>query len=556
MTGDDIFGRRQFVRGTVIAGTTLSLAGCLQLGDDGDDGGSATDDPGGDSNDGGSTGDDSDSASVVSGEEISIGETVQATLTEDAPNAPYQDRTAVPYDIAVDERRRVRISHESDGFDTYLILSDESGSVVERNAGSLSLADDDQPPGDDSLLMPLLSPGETYTIWAGLDGFVTEPVNFTLSVGGTSALTGDASSIALGETVTTDADAAVADPNNPSQLSYDLKVPLRLELTNEKRVGIEGARWTVVTDDRVAPVTAAEGEPSGNHRIRVDGRNIVQNSRVAPTRPDEGVVTFTGEYGEMTLSPGAYLIWFDVGKTVTVREPIPVAERIEGAAGIAPGETVTGELTTENPRDPRDHAHAVPYTLDGSEGQTIYATLDDTDFLDPWLLLTDTDGTAISSGGSRMPAQLPDNGTYVIWVRSQISNEAAGTLTGGFELSVTAATVPDRARTVSVGETVSGEITEDSPRDPVHNDLAIPFVVEGDGTGIAVLTQESDEFDPRLSVTDGTGQERTPPPGQGRNSANVVEVPFGLHGLYIVWAGSATGYKTGTFSLSVEEGER
>jgi hypothetical protein len=90
----------------------------------------------------------------------------------------------------------------------------------------------------------------------------------------------------------------------------------------------------------------------------------------------------------------------------------------------------------------------------------------------------------------------------------------------------------------------------------VQNDLAIPFVVEGDGTGIAVVTQESDDFDSQLSVTDGTGQERTPPPGQGRDSTNVVEVPFGLQGLYIVWAGSAAGYKTGTFSLSVEAGER
>ncbi|MFC6756099.1 MULTISPECIES: hypothetical protein [Haloarcula] len=489
-----------------------------------------------------------------SGGPISVGETVQGTLADDAPGDPHQDTPAVPYTLEVEERQRVQISHRADGYDTGLVLGDGNGTVLQRNGGSSSLSED-EPPGDGSMLLPLLSPDETYTVWAGADGFLDTGFEFTLSVAGPSALTADAQPVTLGDTVTTDGDAAVPDPNHPSQLSYSLKVPLRVELTEQKRVGID-AHWPVVTDDRIVPVTAAEGKPSGPHRISVDGRNIVQNSRVATSRPDEGVVQFTGEYGEMTLSPGTYMIWTEVGDTVTVREPIPVAERVEDAASISPGDTLTGELETEAPRDPVNHSYAEPYTVDGSAGQILYAELDNTEFIDPWLLLTDMDGTAITSDGSRMSAQLPEDGTYVIWVRSKIRHERAGSLAGAFDLTLLEGTIPDEARTISAGESVTAEITDDSPRDPVQNDLAIPFLVEGDGAGTAVARQDSDEFEPRLTVTDAVGQEWDLPPGLRKDGAGVANVPYGPQRFFIVWAGSATGIETGSFTLSVEQPEQ
>ena len=378
MSEDNNFDRRQFLTGTAAVGTTLSLAGCSLLGGDSGDDSSEPDnssDTTDGSDDSSDTTDESDSPNATRaapGSEIAIGDTVRGTLTEDAPRSPYQDRRAVPYELEVEEQQRVRISHESSEFNTYLILSDESEAVVRRNAGSTSLSD--KPPGTDSLLMPLLSPGETYTIWAGVDGFVSRAGDFTLSVGGTSALTGGARSITLGETVTTTADAGVPDPTSTSQLGYELKMPLRLELTEQTRVGIEGAYGAVITDNRVRPITAADGEPSGDHRITVDGTNIVQNSSVATSRPDEGVVQFTAGYGEMTLSPGTYLVWADVEREVTVRTPRPVTERIEGAASISPGESVTGELTRGPPRDPQNHSYAVPYTLDRRGATNIYVS--------------------------------------------------------------------------------------------------------------------------------------------------------------------------------------
>jgi hypothetical protein len=556
MSEDNSFDRRQFLTGTVAVGTTLSLAGCSLLGGDSGDDSSESDtsndttDGSDDSSDTADESDDSNATRVASGSEIAIGDTVRGTLTEDAPRAPYQDRIAVPYKLEVDKQRRVRISHESDVFETYLILTDESETAVRRNAGSTSLSDN--PPGTDSLLMPLLSPDETYTIWAGTDGFVSDAGEFTLSVGGTSALTGGARSITLGDTVTTTADAGVPDPTSTSQLGYELKMPLRLELTDQTRVGIEGAHGAVITDNRVRPITAADGEPSGDHRITVDGTNIVQNSSVATSRPDEGVVQFTAGYGEMTLSPGTYLVWADVGRKVTVRTPRPVTERIEGAASISPGETVTGELTREPPRDPQNHSYAVPYTLDGSAGQAIYADVDNTELTDTEVVLTDTDGTTITLDGSRLSARLPEDGTYVIWVRSRWN--AGATVTGEFDLAVSEATVPDEAQPISVGDTVTAEITESSPRDPVQNDLAVPFVVEGDET--AVLTQESDGFDPRLTVTDGVGGDGSLPPGLGKESANAAVVPAGTHEIRIVWAGSKSGFETGTFTLSADQWER
>jgi hypothetical protein len=141
MSEDNSFDRRQFLTGTVAVGTTLSLAGCSLLGgDSGDD--SSESDTSNDTTDGS---DDSNATRVASGSEIAIGDTVRGTLTEDAPRAPYQDRIAVPYKLEVDKQRRVRISHESDVFETYLILTDESETVVRRNAGSTSLSDN--PPG-------------------------------------------------------------------------------------------------------------------------------------------------------------------------------------------------------------------------------------------------------------------------------------------------------------------------------------------------------------------------------------------------------------------------
>jgi len=420
---DDKIDRRRLIQGTVTLGTTVSITGCSQdIFSQPDEATEANSDA------------NPEGLTSSSGGPISVGETVQGTLADDAPGDPHQDTPAVPYTLEVEERQRVQITHRADGHDTGLVLGDGNGTVLQRNGGSTSLGQD-EPPGDGSMLLPLLSPDETYTVWAGVDGFLDDGFEFTLSVAGPSALTADAQPVTLGDTVTTDADAAVPDPNHPSPLSYSLEVPLRLELTERKRVGIDAA-WPVVTDDRIVPVTAAEGKPSGPHRISVDGRNQVQNSRVSTSRPDEGVVQFTSGYGEMTLSPGTYMIWTDAGETVTVREPTPVAERVESAASISPGDTLTGDLTKEGPRDPVNHSYAEPYTVDGSAGQILTAELDNTEFLDPWLLLTDMDGTAITSGGSRMSAQLPEDGTYVIWVRSKITHEMAGSLTGSFTLSV------------------------------------------------------------------------------------------------------------------------
>lgn len=96
-------------------------------------------------------------AQDVSPEPIEMGETVQSTLSEDAPRDPVFQDLADPWSFSLDGEQSVRIAMSSDAFDTFLLVTQDRAQVA---------TDDDGGEGVDSDLVTTLDAG-TYTIWAG-----------------------------------------------------------------------------------------------------------------------------------------------------------------------------------------------------------------------------------------------------------------------------------------------------------------------------------------------------------------------------------------------------
>jgi len=103
------------------------------------------------------------------------------------------------------------------------------------------------------------------------------------------------------------------------------------------------------------------------------------------------------------------------------------------------------------------------------------------------------------------------------------------------------------------GEEVDGEITDDSPADPIYNDLAEDHTFEGSDGDDIVISMTSEDFDTWLVLTDEDEDmvAENDDGGAGFNSEIETELPD--DGVYTIWAGSFSGEATGDYELELEE---
>lgn len=107
---------------------------------------------------------------------------------------------------------------------------------------------------------------------------------------------------------------------------------------------------------------------------------------------------------------------------------------------------------------------------------------------------------------------------------------------------------------LSYGDSVDGEITEGSPRDPQYDDLAESFGFRRESGDIIEVTMQSEEFDTHILLANSARQmvgDAISTPG-GSDSRLVQRLSAG--GVYTIWAGSRTGTATGSFTLSFARG--
>ena len=181
--------------------------------------------------------------------EVALGDSVDATLTAEAPRDPVYDDLADPYRLTLDSETRVRLRMQSDAVDSYLLVTREGSTVAENDDGGQGLNSD---------LITTLEAG-TYTIWAG--SFSGEDTGaYRLDVAEAAVRDVSPEPIEFGETVqpTLTADA----PRDP--VFQDLADPWSFTLDSEQsvRIGMSSDAFDtflLVTQDQAEVATDDDG---------------------------------------------------------------------------------------------------------------------------------------------------------------------------------------------------------------------------------------------------------------------------------------------------------
>ncbi|MEM1056936.1 MAG: DUF4344 domain-containing metallopeptidase [Bacteroidota bacterium] len=234
-----------------------------------------------------------------------------------------------------------------------------------------------------------------------------------------------------------------------------------------------------------------------------------------------------------------------------------------GIRALAMGETVTGELTSDDPVMSADNTHFDLYTFEGTAGEEVEISLSSDDF-DTYLLLRrafggelenvaedDDGGTGINS---RIRATLDRSGTYVIG-----ANTYTAGATGRYTLTLAR---PDDAApnaasdlaTLRTGEPVLGvlEASDTVLADTSYADL---YVYRGNPGDRVAVTLRSDAFDTYLAVASVEGENleviARDNDGAGGTDSR-VEFTVGGSGIYAIQANSLLPRVSGAYSVVVE----
>lgn len=108
----------------------------------------------------------------------------------------------------------------------------------------------------------------------------------------------------------------------------------------------------------------------------------------------------------------------------------------------------------------------------------------------------------------------------------------------------------DSRPTIAYGETVEGEITDNSPTDPNRKGTAVPYTFEGTKGDSPVVTMTADSFQPFVLVTNPydhlVSKEDEHMEGKSKLLTELQQ-----DGTHTIWAGSASKTATGSFTLSL-----
>ncbi|HEX2091065.1 MAG TPA: DUF4344 domain-containing metallopeptidase, partial [Longimicrobiaceae bacterium] len=253
-----------------------------------------------------------------------------------------------------------------------------------------------------------------------------------------------------------------------------------------------------------------------------------------------------GETGSYTLSVQA------AGGGTDRTDPRP------GGNTLRAGQTVSGRLEASDPKL-SDNSHYDQYTYQGRPGEQILVTMTSGDF-DTYLRggrmqggsfrLADSDDDGAGGTNSRLQVTLDATGTYVIQANSLRPNTM-----GNYSLVVEGVgAAPSGARTVAMGQTVSGRLTASDPvlSDNSHYHL---YVYRGRPGEQVLVTLRSSDFDAYLAwgrlSGDEFNQEQSDDDSGGGTNAQLVGT-VGSSGTYAIRANTLRAGEVGSYTLSVQ----
>ncbi|MDQ3133216.1 MAG: PPC domain-containing protein, partial [Acidobacteriota bacterium] len=344
---------------------------------------------------------------------ISLGQTVNASLSATDCRRVPEDRYFDAYTFTVSDGQRVAISMSSASFDTYLALFDANDNLVADN--------DDIAANDTNSRITQPLPGGTYLIFASsFEPLRTGNYSLTLAAGTDGACT------------------------RPPSVEIFTGRPVQgtLSTSDCQEEGFHYDTYTFFASVGQQVAINLSGDfdaylllvgPNGEVLAEDDNGGGGTNARI-PQGTGFGYLPFTGTYAIIVSSSqpeitGNYSISFTGSPTGCSSTPISI------------GQTINGSLSTSDCRLVTDGSFIDVYTFNGTLGQPIAISL--TGAFDAYLILLNPDGSPPAeddNGGggtnARLPASggfltLPATGTYTI-----LANSSAPNQTGDYMLSL------------------------------------------------------------------------------------------------------------------------
>ncbi|CAN7163761.1 PPC domain-containing protein [Brevundimonas sp. LjRoot202] len=279
-----------------------------------------------------------------------------------------------------------------------------------------------------------------------------------------------------------------------------------------------------------------------------DGLGEGTDSRLRFTAPEAGTYILRAR-PLSGLEGGAYTL------SLTERPPAPRAPR---PSGVRVGQSVNGELSSRDP-ETDDGLPYDAFSFRARQGDRLAVALDSEAF-DPVLRLGRmTDGVFVelaenddgpdSGLNSRLLFTAPENGEYLIRV-----TPLNGTDVGAYRLSLQEGPPPAAARSIAIGATVEGELTEDDGKSE-SDTPADAYRFEGREGQRVRIDMTSRDFDTYLELFDENRvslDDDDDGGPEGTNSRLTFTLP--ATGSYIIEA-RAFAEATGDYSLSISEVE-
>jgi hypothetical protein len=460
----------------------------------------------------------------------------------------------------------ITLSDASDDgmLDPYLVLLAPDGSELALNDDSLS---NGGPDGLDSSLDEQRLPADgIYTIVASRIDYPRAPdvgeIIVSLELVDRGVI--DSNRITYGETI----EGTINDQNETLRYTFE---------------GDEGDTVTITLRDTSAknsldPLLLLEDE-DGNVIAENDdddsGTLALYDARISTfDLPDDGTYTIVATRAGQNDS-GEFALTLDFGdaiSVVNVNEPV---------GSLAIGDTVEGTISALN--------YQQVWTFEGSEGDQINIYLSGTGderTLDPYVVLLDPDGAVIAENdddpnGIRgldsviEGVELPVDGTYQIVATRfgfqqggsfgiyELTIESVGATDGGGnqmpDVAPTEAVEPTEQGSLEIGDTVTGEITNE---DYIHL-----WTFEGtEGTAVTISLIANGEFDTYLALVGPDGEvvaenddAREPLADMGPLDSQIVDFELPEDGTYTIVAtrlGGDNSIGEGEYRLSVETADQ
>jgi len=445
-------------------------------------------------------------ASLIAGQavaqsQLQIGASVEAKLddhnaTLGADDAQYRFED---YRFTARAGQRLEAIMRSDAFDTYLEVFPAGQEQAED--GVLASDDDGLAEGTNSRLRFVAPANGTYTLRARtLSGVEGGDYSLSLAQRPPAPRAPRPTAIRLGQTI--DASIANTDPESDDGGRYDA-FSFRARAGQRFAIALQSA-----DTETLDPVVSVGRIEHGNFV------EIARNDDAGTGGLDSFLVFTAPSSGEFIIhaaalnadSTGDYSLKLEEGPPALAAEPIAV------------GDTKDGELTeSDGVNDSGARADAWSFTA--TAGQRIEAILTSETF-DTYLELFNAAGESIDQdddGGddtdSRLITTLKDAGTYTLQVRA-----VSDPLLGAYTLKLAEAAPAPAPTALPFGETVQGEVTDDSARDDdgrgyqaytfqgtAGNRVQI-VVRSGDFDSFVQIGKPGDAFEALGSDDDGLGE--------------------------------------------------